>query len=119
MIIYNTAATLSVLSLFIIETQSILRGNNHRNLQGGGFEACGNDSSCFTQRENCVILANGSGECICKEGWVDNNNHCADDLDECLYADPKPCDFPGGYCEDRWPFAGFYACSCETLITVG
>ena len=35
------------------------------------------------------------------------------DVDECVQ-DPKTCNFRGGYCVNRRPIDGYYACGCQT-----
>lgn len=77
------------------------------------FSQCG-ATSC-NHHQDCVEMSSGEEECICKVGRTGIS--CLQDLNECLETIPKPCAFPGGYCENRWFFEGFYSCGCD--ITSG
>lgn len=82
--------------------------SGHREL--AEFRLCGRQ--WCNSREDCVTpIETGEPTCTCKKGY--KGLGCHSDVNECEEMVPKPCSWPGGYCQNRWAYDGFYACGCD------
>jgi hypothetical protein len=63
------------------------------------------------ERQICFLDSNTNQVvCECRRGYTGPS--CLQDKDECA-AEPNPCNFPGGYCVNRFPADGYYFCGCK------
>lgn len=103
-----TFSLITVTLLLLITRSSsdsvpLLRERNLETWTPCATESCNSRQECVPDEQNAMV-------CACKLGWT--GSRCSDDLDECATMDA--CSFPGGYCQDRHPNEGRYACGCVT-----
>jgi len=75
---------------------------------------CGDTEWCYTTRQECNLNEDGTGYCTCMSGYTDNDNFCADNMNECEQLAPYPCfSGTGGACVDQTISDGEYECVCH------